>query len=82
MKFSNLYDDISSMMEGTKGSLERVCGNKRQNYDDDDDNDHDHDHDGKFKSKNLKAERKRREKLKSRMLLLRSVVPNITNAII
>ncbi|KAI3741086.1 hypothetical protein L1987_58753 [Smallanthus sonchifolius] len=75
MEFSSLFDDISSVVEETDSGLEHVCRNRRQNYEDDDENDHD----GKYKSKNLKAERKRREKLKSRMLELRSVVPKITN---
>nr|GEX53678.1 hypothetical protein [Tanacetum cinerariifolium] len=77
MEFPNLYEDVSSMVEETHGSLGRVCRNKRQNYDDNNDNDNDPDE--KFKSKNLNAERKRREKLKNRMLELRSVVPKITN---
>ncbi|GJX75913.1 transcription factor DYT1 [Tanacetum coccineum] len=60
------------MAEETRGSLGRVCRNKRQNYDDDNDNDNDPDE--KFKSKNLSAERKRREKLKNRMLELGSFI--------
>ncbi|GJZ49615.1 transcription factor DYT1 [Tanacetum coccineum] len=72
MEFPNLYEDMSSMVEETHGSHGRVCRNKKQNYDDDNDNDNDPDE--KFKSKNLNAERKRREKLKNRMLELRSVL--------
>ncbi|GJY28263.1 transcription factor DYT1 [Tanacetum coccineum] len=72
MEFPNLYEDMSSMAEETRGSLGRVCRNKRQNYDDDNDNDNDPDE--KFKSKNLSAERKRREKLKNRMLELGSFI--------
>ncbi|GJY62116.1 transcription factor DYT1 [Tanacetum coccineum] len=71
MVFPNLYEDMSSMVEETHDSLARVRRNKRQNYDDDNDNENDPDE--KFKSKNLNAERKRREKLKNRMLELRSV---------
>ncbi|KAK9056360.1 hypothetical protein SSX86_027450 [Deinandra increscens subsp. villosa] len=77
MEFSNLFEDISSVVEETDGGFGHVCRNRNQNYEDEGDNDNDHD--GKFKSKNLKAERKRREKLKSRMLELRSAVPKITN---
>ncbi|KAL4563126.1 hypothetical protein LXL04_027159 [Taraxacum kok-saghyz] len=69
------YDDISSVVEETNGML---CRNRKRNYDGDDDDNNDED-EGRFKSKNLKAERKRREKLKSRMLELRSLVPKITN---
>ena len=72
------YDDISSVVEETNGML---CRNRKRNYDGDDDDNNDED-EGRFKSKNLKAERKRREKLKSRMLELRSLVPKITNAMI
>ncbi|GKB08660.1 transcription factor DYT1 [Tanacetum coccineum] len=74
MEFPNLYEDMSSMVEETHGSHGRVCRNKKQNYDDENDNDNDNDPDEKFKSKNLNAERKRREKLKNRMLELRSVL--------
>ncbi|KAI3495250.1 hypothetical protein L1887_37497 [Cichorium endivia] len=77
MEFSNRFDDISSVVEGTNSSFDTVCRNRKRNYDGDDDDNNDDE--GKFKSKNLKAERKRREKLKSRMLELRSLVPKITN---
>ncbi|XP_022036999.1 transcription factor DYT1 [Helianthus annuus] len=78
MEFSNIFEDYSSVVEETDSCHESVCRNRRQHYDENGD-DNDHDHDGKYKSKNLNAERKRREKLKSRMLELRSVVPKITN---
>ncbi|KAF5804206.1 putative transcription factor bHLH family [Helianthus annuus] len=81
MEFSNIFEDYSSVVEETDSCHESVCRNRRQHYDENGD-DNDHDHDGKYKSKNLNAERKRREKLKSRMLELRSVVPKITNAMI
>ncbi|KAM0021665.1 putative transcription factor bHLH family [Helianthus debilis subsp. tardiflorus] len=76
MEFSNIFEDYSSVVEETDSCHESVCRNRRQHYDENGD---DHDQDGKYKSKNLNAERKRREKLKSRMLELRSVVPKITN---
>ncbi|CAM8998293.1 unnamed protein product [Rhodiola kirilowii] len=34
----------------------------------------------RYKSKNLVTERNRRQRLSERMLMLRSLVPNITNA--
>ncbi|KAL8235542.1 hypothetical protein R6Q59_016623 [Mikania micrantha] len=82
MEFSNLFEDISSVVEETDSGFHRFCRNSNQNYEDE--NNNDDDHDGKYKSKNLKAERKRREKLKSRMLELRSVMNKetiITDAI-
>nr|GEX40964.1 transcription factor DYT1 [Tanacetum cinerariifolium] len=57
-------------MKVNESKLEDILLNKRQNYEDDNENDPDE----KFKSKNLNAERKRREKLKNRMLELRSVL--------
>ncbi|KVH89596.1 Myc-type, basic helix-loop-helix (bHLH) domain-containing protein, partial [Cynara cardunculus var. scolymus] len=93
MEFSNLFDlqippPPPPVVEETHTSFERViCRNsRRQQYHDDDDQDDDDDtnHEGKFKSKNLKAERRRREKLKSRMLELRSLLNKetiITDAI-
>jgi len=52
------------------GSSKQGMGRKR-NYDDET---------REFKSKNLETERRRREKLSSRLLMLRAIVPIITNA--
>lgn len=51
-------------------ATENGC-NRKRNFDDDT---------KEYKSKNLETERRRREKLSSRLLMLRSIVPIITNA--
>ncbi|OIV96119.1 hypothetical protein TanjilG_13051 [Lupinus angustifolius] len=66
-----LCTDIEEFSLATENGSSKGRMGRKKDYNDDT---------REFKSKNLETERRRREKLSNRLLMLRSLVPNITNA--